>query len=277
MLKNWLIQNNLKCDDVKSLDSTNFTYRKGNITSWIDHIITSNESDNVSNVDCISEKISSNVYSDKILLEKTIENVIEKIYKGMHTSLEEIKEEKLLKKYKIKLNGWWDLDIKEIYTEYRRAKKKYEEENTTINKIIYKKAKKAFREKQIENKNKQEIRQLMKRNLIYRASKKKFHRQVDRLINEQTNTNIDINTGKIEIMKLFNDKINYKERIFDYKVDIDELKMIINKLENNKSCGYAKVTNEMFKFGSHEKLLNLIALIFETIINHNVMPKNFNI
>ncbi|CAF1005022.1 unnamed protein product, partial [Brachionus calyciflorus] len=116
------------------------------------------------------------------------------------------------------------------------------------------------------------------------------------MINEQTNTNIDINTAKIEIMKLFNDKIvknhedseiereimhefdkNYKERIFDYKVDIDELKMIINKLENNKSYGYAKVTNEMFKFGSHGKLLNLIALIFETIINHNVMPKNFNI
>ena len=41
----------------------------------------------------------------------------------MPKSVEEIKEEKLIKKYKLKINGWWDKNIEEVYKEYKEAKK----------------------------------------------------------------------------------------------------------------------------------------------------------
>lgn len=57
----------------------------------------------------------------------------------------------------MKFNSWWDMDIKELCNEYKKAKRKYFDESTTINKIMYKNAKKAFRHKQDENKKKVEI------------------------------------------------------------------------------------------------------------------------
>ncbi|CAF0780153.1 unnamed protein product [Brachionus calyciflorus] len=244
----------------------------------------------------ISDKLQQSNFKDKETLTKVIENTLNKMNDAMLKAVDEIKEEKLIKKYKLKINGWWDKDIEDIYKDFVRAKKKYKNENTTVNKILYKKAKKAFREKQLENKEKEEVKQLVKRNILFRHDRKRFYKQVEEKLSDKTSTNIDIITAKNEVMKLFNeklvndnrtnesdDKINkefderYRDVISDYKVDVETLKSIISKLENKKATGISKVSNEMLKFGCCEKLLRLICLIFETMINYNIMPGNFNI
>ncbi|RNA33341.1 hypothetical protein BpHYR1_008786, partial [Brachionus plicatilis] len=79
-----------------------------------------------------------------------------KLNKAINEATNEITEEQLTKKNKMKFNSWWDMDIKELYNEYKKAKRKYFDESTTINKIMYKNAKKAFRNKQKNKKMRRE-------------------------------------------------------------------------------------------------------------------------
>lgn len=71
---------------------------------------------------------------------------------------QEITDENLMRKHKMKLNGWWDIGIKELYDNYKQAKSKYKNDKTTLNKILAKRAKKAFRMKQDENKKGAEVK-----------------------------------------------------------------------------------------------------------------------
>ncbi|CAF1093555.1 unnamed protein product, partial [Brachionus calyciflorus] len=83
------------------------------------------------------------------------------------------------------------------------------------------------------------------------------------------------NVSDDKLVKEFEEK--YRDEIHNYKIDSVDLNEIINKLGTKKACGINKVSNEMIKFGCCGKLLKLISLIFETIINFNVMPSNFNV
>ncbi|RNA27926.1 hypothetical protein BpHYR1_028658 [Brachionus plicatilis] len=127
----------------------------------------------------ISDTLPDYQLKDMRVLEKVMENIISKLNAAIIEASDEITEEKLLTKYKMKMNGWWDMNIKQLYDEYRKAKKVYRSDRTTINKILMKKAKTAFRKKQDENKNKIE-------------------------------PNVDINIARSEIFKLFSESENRK-------------------------------------------------------------------
>ncbi|RNA24611.1 hypothetical protein BpHYR1_002658 [Brachionus plicatilis] len=70
---------------------------------------------------------------------------------------------------------------------------------------MVKRSKKAFRKKQEENKNKEEIRQMKKLNEIYSVNKRKFYKKVGYLRNEHVEPLVDIDVTRNEIFKLFNE------------------------------------------------------------------------
>ncbi|CAF0840290.1 unnamed protein product [Brachionus calyciflorus] len=123
-----------------------------------------------------------------------------------------------------------------------------------------------------------------------------FDKNIVIQLDEKIDTTIDLDVARNEIFKLFNEsEICNKEienkskekvdklmkdnchKIFDMKLEDDEIIEIIQKLPNNKASGYNRVSNEMIKYELSPKLLNVLKLIFETIINYDIMPKNFNI
>ncbi|CAF1083217.1 unnamed protein product [Brachionus calyciflorus] len=235
-------------------------------------------------------------YNDRKLLESAVECLMNKLNKVLIEALDEISESNLKIKYKIKLNGWWDHGVEELYKEYRKAKINYSREQSTINKIIYKKAKNAFRKQQQNNIDLIRIKQFVKLNKRFKSNKKMFHGMVKKMKTEIIETTIDIEDAKIEIRKLFNEceipnmaleeenkkKIDEflkknKDKCFNYVVDEENLRGILNKLPNGKAAGYNNITNEMIKYASNEKFIKILKLFYETIINHNVMPSNFNI
>ncbi|CAF1002942.1 unnamed protein product [Brachionus calyciflorus] len=103
---------------------------------------------------------------------------------------------------------------------------------------------------------------------------------------------IDIETARKEIFNLFNEcdiqnakkdkvyqqklndykKNNFNKR-FNYKINDDQLARIINQLSNNKSAGFNMVSNEMVKYGLSQKLLKILQLVYETIINFDLIRK----
>ncbi|RNA39739.1 hypothetical protein BpHYR1_018802 [Brachionus plicatilis] len=156
----------------------------------------------------ISDTLPDYQLKDMRVLEKVMENIISKLNAAIIEASDEITEEKLLTKYKMKMNGWWDMNIKQLYDEYRQAKKVYRSDRTTINKILMKKAKTAFRKKQDENKNKIEVKQLVKQNRLYRLNRKSLFKCMKNNIQDKCEPNVDINIARSEIFKLFSESEN---------------------------------------------------------------------
>ncbi|RNA17696.1 RNA-directed DNA polymerase from mobile element jockey-like, partial [Brachionus plicatilis] len=247
----------------------------------------------------INHTFPERYYTDKNTLVSAMGNLIIKLNKALLDATSEITEINLMKRHGIKINGWWNINIEKLYNEYRKAKKNYKNENTTINHILYKNAKRAFRNKQKkmkESKNELEVKKLVKLNYTFKTKKKLFHQKVNGMLNDRIETNIDIDKAGIEIYKLFNETEIENRKIleqnikligeyskehfgitYNYKMDEDKLVNIINKLDNNKAPGHNKISHEMIKYGLSEKLIKILKLLYETLINYDVMPKNFNI
>jgi hypothetical protein len=66
------------------------------------------------------------------------------------------------------------------------------------------------------------------------------------------------------------------DKIGDMKVSQKEVRDIIKKLKNNKAMGPLGVTNEMYKYGTDERVDYIVASIIELTINYNIMPENLN-
>ena len=151
------------------------------------------------------------------------------------------------------------------------------------------------RPKKKENKKLADIKQLTRLNKTFKSNKRLFHQKINNILHEKTDTTIDLDTARNEIFKLFNEcdtkneqleRISQNEideygrlhfnKIYNFKIDENKLVNIINKLPNNKAVGYNKISNEMIKYGISPQLIKLIKLMFETIKNNDVMPKNFN-
>ncbi|RNA18795.1 hypothetical protein BpHYR1_045197 [Brachionus plicatilis] len=113
---------------------------------------------------------------------------------------------------------------------------------------------------------------------------------------EKCEITIDINNARNEIFDLFNscDIVNSEsetskkaivdeflklnsEKVFNVQIEPNRLVEIINKLQNDKLSGYNSITNEKIKFGISGKLIMILKLIFETMINYNVVMKTFTI
>lgn len=111
-----------------------------------------------------------------------------------------------------------------------------------------------------------------------------------------TETTADVDMIKIEMEKLFCKKISsndqkeieskkkiseyneiHKGKIFDYSLPKEILINIIQNLKTEKAVGYSGVSCELFKYGISDKLIELIRIILETMINYDIKPENINI
>lgn len=69
----------------------------------------------------------------------------------------------------------------------------------------------------------------------------------------------------------------YFNKTYNFKIEDDKLIKIMNNLQNNKSPGYNGISNEMIKYGLSPKFISILKLLYEIIINYDLMPRNFNI
>ena len=71
--------------------------------------------------------------------------------------------------------------------------------------------------------------------------------------------------------------MQHKNEIFDYNLSQHLLTRTIQDLKIDKAVGFSGVASELIKYGISDKLLEIITIIIETMINHDVRPKNINI
>jgi hypothetical protein len=65
-------------------------------------------------------------------------------------------------------------------------------------------------------------------------------------------------------------------RKFESKINIDEIRLIIENLKSNKSIGFDYISNEMLKYANSEILLIFLTRFYELVFNAGVVPNNFN-
>ena len=112
-------------------------------------------------------------------------------------------------------------------------------------------------------------------------------------------TRIELSTEQLqtEIQSLFNtfynnnQKLEYQvendfNNLFQINTDTSNTKYSINDLtiedilkllKNGKRAGISGLTNEMLKYGNSTRLVRILKLIFEKIIQGDAMPFHFNI
>ncbi|CAF0982559.1 unnamed protein product, partial [Brachionus calyciflorus] len=73
----------------------------------------------------LSDSLPAKHFQDNKLLLSSLEKLLDRLNNAILESAKEITEENLITKHKMKINGWWDLDIKVLYNEYYKAKKEY--------------------------------------------------------------------------------------------------------------------------------------------------------
>ena len=73
---------------------------------------------------------------------------------------------------------------------------------------------------------------------------------------------------KTEIQKLENEPFFFE---LDYKIQYDEVKLVIKSFKNNKACGLDSASAEMIK-QAPTKLHIFITKLFNVLYTHNIYP-----
>ncbi|CAF1104123.1 unnamed protein product [Brachionus calyciflorus] len=281
MIKEYEFQlnsNKLECQDIRQVKDTSFTYFKHSKSSWIDHIVTFKKDDYlVKNIKVISSKWNC---GDHFALAGSL---------NLESNLLNQKENEIKTKQRIV----WNDRTKKIY--FDKLECLINEISDTLPEIYFKDMKLLCNGlDSVINKLNQAMTDAL--NEITEENLRLFYRKIHDVREEKNEINVDLNQARDEIFKLFNEcdvsnsdiekehcnkvdefiRIN-SDKVFNIKIDENRITNLINKLENNKSPGYNKITNEMIKFGSSQKFIKILQLIYETIINYNIIPKSFNI
>ncbi len=149
---------------------------------------------------------------------------------------------------------------------------------------------KKFLQKLRRNKSLRELNDLFKldRESFWRRlkqmsrSKKKILVKIDKLktIFEKTfNERNEINKAEEEANRIIVDKFikEQENKIFDVKLNHDDIHECIKSLKNGKSIGYHGISNENLKYALCDELVDFILVIFTKMINYKVIPQDFNI
>jgi len=213
----------------------------------------------------------------------------------------EIEKAKDMKYYK-KRNYWWDEKLAklhrlkcEAYTMYKSTnfskqfETKYLEAKVTFRRYsnYTKKYKSNARFRRIAELFKYKLNDFWKQVNIMKKVKRMINIPIDELRkyyydlfnkhNVDDQKIDDENESKInEILKEHERKRRSGENEI-LKVDDKLLNKIINELKNGKSVGWTGISNEMLKYAKCEKLLVILAKVFEIILNTGVIPQLFNI
>ena len=103
------------------------------------------------------------------------------------------------------------------------------------------------------------------------------------MFNDLFNNKIVSNSQEQQLI-LKNKEIRVKEYLSnkqetDVKYDIyeNDIEKILKELPNNKSIGFADVSNEMYKYGSSPLLIKILKNFFEKMIRFGKIPLLFNV
>ncbi|CAF1104733.1 unnamed protein product, partial [Brachionus calyciflorus] len=126
--------------------------------------------------------------------------------------------------------------------------------------------------KQLNSQSNYEIKTLIIQAYPQNRKSSGFHTKIDRLINETKEVTIELEDAKNEIFKLFtqgeinNDEIEKKnEAVVEEFIQSNRESILCTC---NKASGVSKITNEMFKYGISEKLVNnMKPCIMRALIN----------
>ncbi len=194
---------------------------------------------------------------------------------------------------------WWNDELQCAFQRVFKFKNKLKEnkddkiEMELLNEI--KLAKKEFRTlkrfnlKLVRDCNLRKIDELFKNNKI------SFWNKLKKLDNKKQDIEADLESIREDFKKIFTirnnvnkkheEKINTAvdkfikesfELIHNMVIDDNIISNYISDLSNGKSIGISQISNEMLKNANTKNLSTTIALIFEIIINHGVVPQRFN-
>jgi hypothetical protein len=233
-------------------------------------------------------------------LKDGIEQMIKKLNQVLLTSSNDATKE--AKKYQnqnhIRKKHWFTKEIQQLHQQKANLYKEYKARNNDqLIKQWVNDHKTQIRKKKRENLKKQDENQVRKYNKLFNSDKLEFWKEIKKKDKTKSSVNIPIESLKSELKQLFNEKLidahltesnsklsieNYLNQNNDndqstFKLEKQDLICILKKLGNNKSIGYANVSNEHLKYGINDELVEWLVLIFEKIVNYNIIPSDFNI
>ena len=201
------------------------------------------------------------------------------------------------KTHKSKRKNYWDDDLELLHNKQKALLKQYRISNFKCQKTReeLKQAKTQFRWRQRKNIDLIQKKQFNKINVLYSSNKNQYWKEMNRNTRQKIETTVPISELKDSYFKLFNEKIvqegtiekkeesektinNKDSRIGDrISISAMSIKKILKGLPNNKSNGYADVSNEMFKYASCDTLVNILKYIFDSMLNNKYCPTLFNV
>ncbi|CAF1046547.1 unnamed protein product, partial [Brachionus calyciflorus] len=210
-----------------------------------------------------AEKLESEIHQNnsigKLNADKIDKSDLDKIVNKLHSSMRKCCQDILtnIMKHKIKRKSkdLWDEEIEKIHTDMKKQLCEYKASGYK-NFIIKKKYKRL----------KKQFRYLQRKNL---------NREYDKFVN--------LLKEEEENLKKATDKIEQYESLIDksppefFSIERNDVKKILEKLPNGKSPGFGEVTNEMFKYGITNTLVELITTLMEKINNSGIIHNFFNI
>ena len=207
---------------------------------------------------------------------------------------------------KVKSKRWWSKEIREIYTRmkyFRRIFMLSSKRNLTA-RADYQREKKSLN--YLKKKNEHEIHLQRAQELAekYRRDRRGFWKEINAKRTRKATCDLSIDYLYEQMKKWFKkefanlkspDKLqSYTDANDEYErsemnasnteestssrfqIDRDSLSKILCGLKSRKATGHYGISNEHFKFGSSEVMKNVLAELFETIMNFAVFPKSFN-
>jgi len=202
-------------------------------------------------------------------------------------------------KYNGKTKKWWNDELKCAFQRVFRLKNELKENNDLnqrekISEEISH-AKREFRTLKRFNLKLTRDFNLRKIDELFRNKKANFWGKLKKMdrVNQDIEADIDqirdefkkIFTTRNKINKKHEEKINKcfeefvektKDTIYNVEVQPDQIYNYISDLNKGKSTGISNISNEMLINANCTELATTLALIFEIIINHGIIPKDFN-
>lgn len=191
---------------------------------------------------------------------------------------------------------WFTKDVHELHKQKGYLYQELKKTNDEAIKTRIKEINKSIRKKKRESDKEKVTLQTEKFNQLFKSDKVEFWKAIKKTDKQKSNVNIQMDRLTIEFKQLFNEKLisceeneeKSKNSIEEYlqeninnqtqvKIEQEDLISILKSLNNGKSIGHANISNEHFKYGITNELIEWLTVIFESIINRNVIPDTFNI
>jgi hypothetical protein len=238
---------------------------------------------------------------DNAKTKSEVSNIVHEIYIFIHKSLNECAERAskevntLVLNNVIKIESWWTEELKHLNSEVRRYFSLYRRHGDVKYRIRSDTLQKKFRLLHRIELNKYEFRNTIKLDRLKNLNINKFWKKIKNKLQKKLKVQVNIETLKKEFEKIFNDKLvnsssekeqenvtkfenENKDKIFENVVVTEEMiTKAISELNNNKSIGNMKSSNEMFKHNRSNSFIKLLSVVFTRIFQYGVLPDNFNI